>query len=74
MIIDAGLLQLSANTVADVVTTGERIRFPAWVDEDKFSAIYKQNIYQPNLTPEKAFYVALTTSKRASAKDTPVLN
>lgn len=74
MKIDAGLLQLSANTVADVVSTGDRLRFPAWVDENKFSSIYKQAIYQPTLTPEKAFYVALTTSKRASAKQSSVLN
>lgn len=74
MKVDANLLQLSANTVAAVVTTGDRLSFPAWVDGDKFSAIYKQNIYQPTLTPEKAFFVALLTSKRASAKDIPVLN
>lgn len=74
MKIDANLLNLSASTVSQVVTTGDRITFPAWVEGERFSAIYKTNIYQPSLTPEKAFYVALMTSKRASAKAPVVLN
>lgn len=74
MKIDANLLELSENTVAEVVTTGDRLSFPAWVDGDRFASIYKQNIYQPTLTPEKAFFVALMTSRRASAKETSVLN
>lgn len=74
MRINAGLLELSSKTVASVVTTGDRIQFPAWVNENKFSALYKGNIAQPTLTPEKAFYVALLTSKKASAKQTSVLN
>lgn len=74
MKINAGLLELSDKTVASIVTTGNRIQFPAWVSEDKFSALYKADINKPTLTPEKAFYVALLTSKKASAKRTAVLN
>ena len=64
MKIPASLLELSKTTVDNIVTSGDRLKFPAWIEQGKFTAIYKNNIYQPNLTPEKAFYVAFLMSKR----------
>lgn len=68
MKIPASLLELSQTTVDTIVTTGERLKFPIWVEQGKFSQIYKGNIYQPHLTPEKAFYVAFLVSKKDSVK------
>ncbi|WP_396190567.1 hypothetical protein [Flavobacterium sp.] len=74
MNLESSYLGLSTTVSSQTVLTGNRITLPAWVDEDKFTAIYKQEITQPTLTPEKAIYVALTSSKRASAHRLSPLN
>lgn len=74
MIIQTTYLGLSNQSVSEFVTTGNRLSFPVWVDESKFKTLYSSEISKPTLTPEKAIFIALTSSKKATARRLPILN
>ena len=57
-------LKLPSEVVQTAVTDGQRLYVGQHIDPTLFQAVYKPQIAQLELTPEKAIYVALHSSQK----------
>jgi hypothetical protein len=57
-------LKLPTEITQSAVTEGDRLYIGQKIDAELFQAVYKDQIAEPTLSPEKAIYVALHSSQK----------